>query len=202
MPGRRDSRHWDSGPGGTIRCLSAACASQAAPHRCTGADRRHPEQQFSSDALFSTYRTYSLAPGPDGRKLASYSQTTLRSTIRTPLAARGVAKAAQGQTADIAIVWHGFLTDKDTAPKAEEPWFGTEWPYEYGFYTVWTGAPTRYTNTDPYPDGTLILDVVDTKTKRLVSRRMATAMVVDTKRSAKNIEKAVAEMIEALSAKH
>lgn len=152
---------------------------------------------YDRSAVFGTYRTYTLAPGPDGQKLPVYSQAVLRNTIRTQLAKRGVSEA-ESTKADLAIVWHAFLTDRDHRPEPEDPWFGTEWPYEYGLYAVWTGAPTRYTNTDPWPDGMLILDVVDLHTRKLVFRGMATAMVVDPKRSAKNIEQAVAKMIEAL----
>lgn len=152
---------------------------------------------YDRAAAFGTYRTYSLAPGPDGQKLPIYSQAALRSTIRTQLAKRGVSEV-DGTKADLAIVWHAFLTDQDHRPEPDDPWFGTEWAYEYGLYGAWAGAPGRYTNTDPYPDGTLILDVVDLHTRKLVFRGMATAMVVDPKRSAKNIEQAVAKMIEAL----
>ncbi len=154
---------------------------------------------YDHNAAFGTYKTYSLAPGPDGRKLPTWCEMALRKSIRTGLAARGVAEAADAE-ADLAIVWHVFLTDKISAQERADSSIGGNWSYAYGAYTSWSGAPSNFSNATPYPDGTLILDVVDMKTKKMVFRGTGTAVAMGPERGARNIEQAVKEMIAALPA--
>jgi len=154
---------------------------------------------YDHAAAFGTYKTYSIAPGPDGRKLPTYCEMALRKSIRSGLAARGVAESA-GPEADLAIVWHVFLTDKISAQERADSSIGGNWSYAYGAYSSWTGSPTNFSNATPYPDGTLILDVVDMKTKKMVFRGTGTAVAMGPERGARNIEQAVKEMIAALPA--
>ncbi|HEY2775370.1 MAG TPA: DUF4136 domain-containing protein [Candidatus Binatia bacterium] len=156
---------------------------------------------YDHSAAFGTYRTYSLAPGPDSRDLPIYCEMALRKVVHDRLAERGVAEAT-GPDADLAIVWHVFLTDRTSAREMAEQRSGGRWDYAYGFYTSWTGAPNNYSNATPYPDGTLLLDVVDMRTKRLVFRGTGTAVAMGPESGARNIEKAVTKMVAALPATH
>lgn len=153
---------------------------------------------YDHAAPFQSYRTYTIAPGPDGKDLPLYCQITLRDSVRSELAPRGVTETA-GSDADIAIVWHVFLSNRTSAQERGDP--GGNWAYAYGFYSAWTGVPANLANATPYPDGTLVLDVVDLHTKKLVFRGTGTAMASGPERSAKNIAKAVKKMVAELPAK-
>ena len=60
---------------------------------------------------------------------------------------------------------------------------------------MWAGAPTTYTDVRHYTEGTLILDFVDAKTRKLVFRATGTGTVGSTKANASSIEKAVTKII-------
>ncbi|MFN2425899.1 MAG: DUF4136 domain-containing protein [Candidatus Binatia bacterium] len=152
---------------------------------------------YDRSATFGSYRTYSIAPASDGRKLPEYCEIALRKSVRSELSARGI-KEATGPDADLAIVWHVFLTDKTSAREMAEARSGEKWDFAYGYYTYWHGMPANVANTSPYPDGTLLLDVVDMRTRKLVFRGTGTAVAMGPERGARNIEKAVAKMVTAL----
>jgi hypothetical protein len=150
---------------------------------------------YDRTAAFGTYRTYSIAPDPDGQPLPEYCEIILRRVVRSELAARGVVEA-EGKEADLAIVWRLYRQDRSSAQERADP--GGELAYAYGDYSYWTGMPANLSNTSSYPEGTLVLDVVDIKTETLVFRGSATAVAMGPERSARNIEKAVKKMVAAL----
>lgn len=178
----------------TTRSKLAAMFAVFSLSACTTVDVR---TDYDHSAAFGTYKTYSIAPGPDGVKLPLYCEMTLRKTIHSELAARGVAEAT-GNQADLAIVWHLFLASKTSAQERRDPEIGGDWAYAYGYYTSWTGAPNNFSNATPRPDGTLILDVVDMHTQKLVFRGTGTAVAMGPERGAENIEKAVKKMVATL----
>ena len=51
------------------------------------------------------------------------------------------------------------------------------WPYRYGTYGVESGAPSTYTEASNYTEGTMILDLLDTPTNKLVFRGTGTAVI-------------------------
>lgn len=181
-------------PRARIASLFAACFLSA----CSTVD---VTVDYDRSAAFGTYKTYSLAPGPDSAKLPMYCDIALRRSVRTELAARGVTETT-GPQADFAIVWHVFLTDRMSAQERADPELGGDWAYMYGYYSSWAGAPANFSNVTPYPDGTLILDVVDMRTKKLVFRGTGTSAAMGPERGARNIEKAVHKMVAALPALH
>jgi hypothetical protein len=165
---------------------------------------------YDHSAAFGKYKTYTLAPSPNGQKLSPRSEEVLRNAIRSQLAARGVKEAKTGK-GDIAIVRHIFTQDKVTVRQYTDWGYGSGvgygsssgggWPYAYGSYGMWAGAPSTYQDTSKYTEGTLVLDVVDTHTNKLVFRGTATALVGRQAKNASNIEKAVAKMVAALPVK-
>ena len=155
---------------------------------------------FDRAAAFGRYETYSLAPAPDEQKLPLYCEIALRKVIRSELAARGL-KEMEGPDADVAIVWHAFLSGRTSPRETAEQRADGQWDHLYGAYTYWYGMPANLANTSVYPDGTLLLDVVDMRTKKLVFRGTGTAVAMGPERCASNIEKAVPKMIGELPAK-
>lgn len=157
---------------------------------------------YDKSAPFANYKTYTLAPAGAGQALSPISEAALRNAIRTQLAARGLTEAKSGM-GDIAIVRHVFTKDKVSVQQYTDWGYagvGT-WPYGYGSYGMWAGAPRTYVDVQQYTEGTLILDVVDVRTNKLVFRGAGTAVVGSAESNAARIEKAVAKMVESLPAK-
>ncbi len=150
---------------------------------------------YDHTAAFGTYRSYSIAPGPEGSDLPLYCEITLRKSVREELAARGITEAA-GKDADLAIVWRVYLAGRTSAQERVDP--EGDLAYAYGNYTYWTGMPANLANSSKYPEGTLVLDVVDMKTETLVFRGSALAVAMGPERSAPRIENAVKKMVAAL----
>lgn len=151
---------------------------------------------YDKSAAFGKYKTYSLAPAAKGQALSPTGEAALRDALRTELGARGITEAASGK-ADLAIVRHVFVSDKVSVQKYTD-WgygYGGGWPYSYGYYGMWAGAPRTYVDVTAYTEGTLVLDVVDTRTKKLVFRGTGTAIVGGPESNAGKIRSAVEKMV-------
>lgn len=160
---------------------------------------------YDHSAVFGKYKTYTLAPSSKGQTLSPTSEAALKNAIRTQLAARGITESKAGK-GDIAIVPHVFTQEKVSVQQYTDWGYGYGagyaggWPYGYGSYGMWAGAPSTYTDVRNYTQGTLILDVVDTHTKKLVFRGTGTAVVGGVESNARKIEQAVAKMVATLPA--
>lgn len=142
-------------------------------------------------ADFSNYRTYSLAPSGNGERLSPSSENALRTSLREGLAARGLQEASSSQ-ADLSVVRHVFSKDKVSVTQYTD-WgyrYGTAWPYRHGYYRMWTGAPMTYTDVREYTQGTLVLDFVDNRTKKLVFRGRGTGTVGSPESNARKVGEA------------
>jgi hypothetical protein len=155
---------------------------------------------YDRTAPFTNYKTYTLAPPTAGQTLSPASEAALQNSIRTQLATRGVTAAKSGK-GDISIVRHVVTNDRVSVQQYTDWGYGTGWPYGYGSYDIWYGAPRTYSYVNEYTEGTLILDAVDNKTRKLVFRGVATAVVGEPEANAKKIEDAVAKMVAALPVK-
>jgi hypothetical protein len=176
--------------------LLAACALVACSTVTVTTD-------YDRSASFGKYKTYSLAPATQGQTLSPTSEATLRDALHTELAARGITESTTGK-GDLAIVRHVFTADKVSVQQYTDWGYGRgvgysgAWPYAYGTYGTWSGAPRTYTDVSNYTEGTLILDVVDTRTRKLVFRGTGTAVVSGSESNAGKIRDAVKKMVAAL----
>ena len=154
---------------------------------------------YDRSAPFGKYKTYALAPARQGQTLSPGSEAALRDALRTELAARGITEATSGK-ADLAIVRHVFLEDKVSVQQYTDWGYGYHggWPYGYGSYGMWAGAPVTYVDVSQYTEGTLVLDAVDTRTKKLVFRGAGTAVVGGPDNNADKIREAVKKMVAAV----
>jgi hypothetical protein len=171
--------------------LVAACALSACSTVTVTTDYDH-------SAPFAKYKTYSLAPAAHGQALSPTSEAALRDSLRAELAKRGLGEATGGK-ADLAIVRHVFLQDKVSVQQYTDWGYGYHggWPYGAGYYGMWAGAPMTYVDVSQYTQGTMILDFVDTHTKKLVFRGRGSAVVGGPESNAAKIREAVAEMVAA-----
>lgn len=151
---------------------------------------------YDRSASFAKYKSYSLAPAKQGQTLSPSSEAALRDSLRAELGARGIAEASGGR-ADLAVVRHVFTQDKVSVQQYTDWGYGYAggWPYGYGRYGMWAGAPRTYTDVHNYTEGTMILDFVDTRTNKLVFRGTGTAIVGGPDSNAGKIRSAVAKMV-------
>ena len=151
---------------------------------------------YDHSVSFSKYRTYSLAPATKGQGLAPVSEAALRDSLRQALATKGISETSV-RKADLIVVRHVFLQQKVSVQQYTD-WgygYGGGWPYAYGYYGMWAGAPRTYLDVYHYTQGTLVLDFVDNRTKKLVYRGTGTAVVAGQGSNARRIEEAVAKIV-------
>jgi hypothetical protein len=161
--------------------LIAACTLAACSSITVTTDYDH-------SAPFGKYKTYALEAAKQGQTLSPTSEAAVRNALRTELAARGISEASPAN-ADLAMVRHVFLQEKVSVQQYTD---------RYGHYGVWAGAPQTCTDVTNYTEGTMILDVVDTHTKKLVFRGTGTAAVGGPERNAEKIRDTVKKMVDAL----
>jgi Domain of unknown function (DUF4136) len=168
--------------------LVAACALAACSTVTVTTDYDH-------STSFAKYKTYSLGPAAHGQTLSPTSEAALRDSLRTELAARGISEVPSGK-ADLAVVRHAFHQEKVSVQQYTDWGYGYGgWPYRYGYYSMWAGAPRTYTDVNQYTEGTLVLDFVDRHTNKLVFRGTATAVVEGPESNASKIQEAVRKIV-------
>lgn len=147
-------------------------------------------------APFGKYKTYALAPAKQGQTLSPQGEAALRDSLRAELAKRGIVPATAGKP-DLAVVRHVFLQDKVSVQQYTDWGYGYRggWPYGYGYYGVGGGMPRTYVDVTQYTQGTLILDFVDTRTKKLVFRGTGQAVVGGVETNAARIREAVGKIV-------
>jgi hypothetical protein len=172
-----------------ISALAAGCALAACSTVTVTTD-------YDRSAAFAKYKTYTLAPGAHSPRLSPSSEATLRSSLRTNLAARGIQESDR-RNADLDVVPHAFLQEKTSVQQYTDWGYGYQgtWPYRYGSYGMWSGAPQTYVGVNQYTEGTLVLDFVDARTKKLVFRGTGKAVVDTANPNAAKIDEAVKKIV-------
>jgi Domain of unknown function (DUF4136) len=170
-----------------VLCVLAGCASESV----TVTTDHDPA------AHFAAYKTYTLAPPARGETLSPVAETALQDSVRTDLAKLGITEAP-GKKADLDVVRHVFVHEKVSVQQYTDWGYGYHgsWPYSYGRYGMWYGAPVTYTDVNTYGEGTLILDFVDAHTKKLVFRGVGKAVVGGPESNAEKIRAAVAKIMD------
>ena len=138
-------------------------------------------------ASFASYKTYYWAkadPVP-GNDIVNQRVT---SAIDQQLAAKGWTKVPETQ-ADVAVAAHGSTEQQKSLDTFYSGGMGG-WGYR-----GWGGMGTATTTVNTYTNGTLLVDMFDAKTKKLVWRGTATATVSsDPKKNAQKIQKAAEKL--------
>ena len=149
-------------------------------------------------AQFGKYESYALIAPARGQKLTALSEEALRNSLRSKLSARGI-RETSGKEADLDVVYH-IAPTKEFGSNLYSDWdFGYQggWPSGHGgFFSMSPEVATTHNDTNGYLEGTLILDFVDARKKRLVFRGVATSVNRDLLESTK-IREAVAKIVAA-----
>jgi len=151
--------------------------------------------EYDHSASFSRYHTYALKPASRGVALSPLAQASLQEALHKNLAERGIREAAGNERPQLAVVPHAF-TQQQYSVQQYNAWGygGGMWPYGYGSYGVWPGAPS-YTTVTSYTEGTLLLDFVDTATQKLVFRGEARGILGSPEKNSEKIETAVRKIV-------
>lgn len=150
---------------------------------------------YDRTTSFAKYKTYALAPAAKGEALSPSSEAALRDVLRTEMAKKGIVEKPSGKP-DLAIARHVFLQEKLSVQEYTDWGYGSgAWPYRYGVYNTWPGAPRTYVDVSQYTQGTLLLDFVDTRTHKLVFRGTGSGTVGQPAANAEKIRQAVTRIV-------
>jgi hypothetical protein len=148
---------------------------------------------------FTTYRTFAFAEplGTDRPEYSSMLSTYLRNAARRELEARGYRFSETSP--DLLVNFYVKTTEKVTSTSVPTgPAYGAGY---YGYrgmnYGVWTGYETQVSQ---YTEGTLNVDMVDSKLRRLVWEGVAVGRVRDSVRE--NLQQAVDEVMAQVFARY
>jgi hypothetical protein len=173
------------------RFLLVGCMAVAVAGCATAPDIR---SDFDHRADFAQYRTFGYMK-PLGTDQAGYSTLfteRLKAATRQQLEARGY--VYQASQPDLLVNFSGTLQQKlETVPNPPPPMIGY-YGYRTGFYGGWPGYD--WNEVYQYTEGTLNVDLVDSRRQQLVWEGVATGPVNDVSRatSAEAIEAVVKQI--------
>ncbi|MGD8697149.1 MAG: DUF4136 domain-containing protein, partial [Gammaproteobacteria bacterium] len=134
----------------------------------TGCAAPQPQvrSNFDKTADFRSYRTYNIM-GSAGRKADGYESLVgqaLRTAVEQEMESRGYVKAA-----DPDLLVNFSVTVQKVQQVSQVPTAGPPAPYYYrgGYYRTWP-AYSYETWVREYDEGTLLIDIVDSKRQQLV----------------------------------
>lgn len=117
---------------------------------------------FDKSASFGAFKTYSWAKGTPVAD--SFNHERIVSALDAQLAAKGLVKAAEGQAADVVVAYHAMFDENVQITGFASGWGG------FGFGGTRSGSA----RAEKILVGTLVVDVVDPKTKSIAWRGVAT----------------------------
>jgi hypothetical protein len=151
---------------------------------------------YDHSAPWGSYRTYAIEPPANVPPLSPTADSAMRSALREDLGARGIREVAPTENPDLAVVPHAQLQQKYSVQQYTQWGYGPgAWPYAGGYYHPWVGAPQTYNTINSYTEGTLILDFVDTSSKKLVYRGIGKGTVGSTESNAEKVREAVKKIV-------
>jgi hypothetical protein len=131
-----------------------------------GCSTLHVETQYSAGAPFASYRSYAwLSTAPGAEQAAAIRNPAVRSVVVSAvdreLAAKGLARVIPDQNPDLFVAVIGTAQGRVEVAA-----------YGYGYAGPYVG-PVPVATVSQYADGTLLVDLVDAKTRKLVWRGIA-----------------------------
>jgi len=143
---------------------------------------------YERETDFSGYHTYAWLPIPeqkDPRLNSEILHSRITNAVEKTLSNRGFARQVS-ETPDFRIGYHVALRDKLSVGFVND---------YYGYDHRGFSGNSSYSFATEYEEGTLILDIVDAKTNRLIWRGSASAEVSPSD-SAKTREKRINEAVQ------
>ena len=151
---------------------------------------------YDRNADFSQYRTYNFYTdaGPESTNYQSLFSQHMVAAITKEMDARGYVKS---DDPDLLVNFNAVLRDKTKvttrpAPISYRGYYG----YRGGYYDPWFGyshSLATETHVSEYTEGTVNIDLVDVKKKKLIWEAVAVGRVHD--KTLRNLEQAVMEAV-------
>ena len=148
------------------------------------------QYDYDKQADFKSLKTYDWMTVPEKADIDSLNVERVKKAVNAELQAKGLMMTSNNP--DFLIAEHMGKKDKVQV---------TNWNYGYGSYGRYRGGGyggPRGTSTYEYEEGSLILDFVDAKSKKMIWRGVAKAQIDDTntpEKSEKLINEAVQEIL-------
>lgn len=143
---------------------------------------------YNRDADFSAYKTFDWLPGNTKGTGDQLVDRRVHAAVVNELTAKGF---RQSPNPDLHVVWHVVLRDRVQLYNWGGGWGGGYRGYGWG----WGGSQVDVVN---YTEGTLVIDMVDAKTKELVWRGSARGTVdpdPSPQQLDENVKKTVAKIL-------
>ena len=141
---------------------------------------------YDKQAIFESLKTYDWMTVPEKANIDSLNVERVKKAVNAELQAKGYIMTSNNP--DFLIAEHLGKKDKVQI---------TSWGYDYGPYDRYRGGyrgPAGI-STHEYEEGSLILDFVDSKSKKMIWRGVAKA-IVDTANTPEKREKLINEAVQ------
>lgn len=140
---------------------------------------------------FDAYRTYAWMPreGSAETQLPEHLQLRLRRVSEEVLATKGFEPAPAPPQADLLLTYYLGLNNE---LRIDYVGYGPTTPWGYGY---WPGFNYGFTDVREYTKGTLVLDIVDAETRRLVWTGTLKTTVQSANPPGNRVEKAVKKLL-------
>jgi hypothetical protein len=166
----------------TLRILLAACSALALLAACSSGPKIKADYDPSVD--FSGYKTYNFYK-PMGIENPNYSSLLgqmFREAIGREMDQRGYVLS---NDPDLLLNVSARLDDKTKVTTYNDPMMGGYYGYRRGFYDPWYGyGYGTQTHVSQYTEGTVNIDMVDARQKRMVWEGVAVGRVDEEKTNA------------------
>ena len=140
---------------------------------------------------FNQYATYGWLERENSVEhlLPDHLRMRLRRVTEEVLAEKGLAPAPAPPQTDLLLTYY---LSTEMQLEIRHVGYSTMQPWGYGY---WPGYNWGYTEARQYPEGTLVLDIVDAQTRKLVWVGTLQREVRSTNPSGKQVQKAVTKLL-------
>ena len=151
---------------------------------------------FDRNADFSQYQTYNFYAdaGPESTNYQSLFSQHMVTAITKEMDVRGYEKS---DDPDLLVNFNAILRDKTKVTTRPAPVsYGGYYGYRRGYYDPWFGYSHSWateTHVSEYTEGTVNIDLVDAKNKKMVWEAVAVGRVRE--ETLRNLEQAVMEAV-------
>lgn len=151
----------------------------------------HTKTLFDPEFDFARVRTFSFIGGAELEKTGILRNPATRDRVKNLIAGilepRGLREIPRDEKYDLAVrYWVGIKSETRTRMQIDPYW--SMWGGYDPFWTSYWYMP-YYELTERYNVGTLIIDLLDPKTKQLVWRTFLSERLEETTKTYRNIEK-------------
>lgn len=144
---------------------------------------------------FSKYKTYKWVKISDNPDLNQLMDQRITGAFEAELAKEGLTKAEDNP--DLLIGYQAAVTQETQLNTYSSNMGAPGWGYGAGWGYGWGGSSMSTTTSSTIRNGTLVLDMMDPKEKKLIFRGIATDTLSDKpEKNIKKIQKATAKIFE------